>query len=217
MARISKMRSMAFTFTMCLLATANISAGADNAKQTDKWTVGKPKRVTSLVAEEKGEVQPDGSVRFVGDVPWSEATLEFRFPRAMKIHRLRVEILPRSKKDKRLERGAAPLWLFDIKPFLRRGKRTVTLDWKSCVCPRIPDDDDVPNCIDFLTDSGWRVPKLVKSQESQELVMRLDKTLQLEPGEVFELAFDSGGGPDFGVLARVRVSFESADPPAKTR
>jgi hypothetical protein len=72
---------------------------------------------------------------------------------------------------------------------------------------RLPEDEEVPGCIDSQQDTSWPVPPLAAGASSHELVFELKRPARLKPSERLVLAIDSGGRPNLDTISRVRVSF----------
>lgn len=209
------LRGLATLFLPATMLLPTTTLGTE-PQESNLWRTVTPFRSDSVVASETARVLEDGSVKLQGDAAWSEATLHFqRRQLPTPVQRVRVEILPaRSRSnDKplsaepptRLSRTAAPLWLFEIKATHKTGAKHRFLDWKSCRSPQLNNDESLPNCIDYLTDTGIRLPTTNRGC-GYELLLELREPLVLQDGEHLLLTLDSGGGPDLGVLARVRIS-----------
>lgn len=136
----------------------------------------------------------DHSVRLEGDVQWQEASLQSAFDKPTNVQEIRLEILPvDSPAGPQFGRGGEELMLFDVKPGIedQTGKFT-SLDFASCTYLQNPSDDTTVNCIDYLSDTGWKVPPLSLNATAHELVLRFEKPISLRADQRLTFTVDSG-------------------------
>ncbi|MEZ6134510.1 MAG: M56 family metallopeptidase [Pirellulaceae bacterium] len=189
---------------------ANPAAQQDEHAKSDQssWVSARPLKVT-VSSGVNARILDDHSVRLEGDVHWQEASLKFAFDRLTNIKEIRLEILPVNlPTGPTFGRGGEELMLFDVKPSIedQTGKFT-SLDLASCTYLQNPADDTTANCIDYLSDTGWKVPKLSADASAHELVLRFEKPIALQPDQRLTLAVDSGGAEDLAVLNCIRFAF----------
>lgn len=155
------------------------------------------------------KILDDYSVRLEGDVSWQEVDLQFEFDKPTNVQEIRLEILPvDSPTGPQFGRGGDELMLFDVKPSIENttGKFT-SLDFASCTYLQNPSDETAANCIDYLNDTGWKVPKLPAEATAHELVLRFEKPIALRADQPLTLTVDSGGSKELAVLNRIRFAF----------
>ena len=154
----------------------------------------------------------DHSVQLEGDVPWQEANLQFEFGKPTNVEEIRLEILPvDSPAGSQFGRGGDKLMLFDVKPSLEDQTGNFTsLEFASCNYLQNSSDETAANCIDDLTDTGWKVPPLPADATAHELVLRFEKPITLRAGQRLTLTVDSGGADELAVLNRIRFAFHHA-------
>lgn len=155
------------------------------------------------------EILDDHSVQLEGDVSWQEVNLQFAFDKPTNVEEIRLEILPvDSPTGPQFGRGGDELTLFDVKPGIedQTGKFT-SLDFSSCTYLQNPSDETTANCIDYLSDTVWKVPKLPADVTAHELVLRFEKPITLRANQRLTLTVDSGGAKELAALNRIRFAF----------
>lgn len=70
-----------------------------------------------------------------------------------------------------------------------------------------PSDDTTVNCIDYLSDTGWKVPPLPLNATAHELVLQFEKPISLRADQRLTFTVDSGSAKELAVLNCIRVSF----------
>jgi beta-lactamase regulating signal transducer with metallopeptidase domain len=156
-----------------------------------------------------GELLEDHSVRLEGDVSWQVVDLQFAFDKPTNVQEIRLEVLPvDSPTGPQFGRGGDDLMLFDVKPSIENttGKFT-RLDFASCTYLQNPSDETAANCIDYLSDTGWKAPPLPVDATAHELVLRFEKPISLRADQRLTLTVDSGGAKELAVLNRIRFAF----------
>ena len=172
------------------------------------WTPARKVKV-AVLSGGTATLLEDHSVRLQGDVQWQEASLQFEFGKPTNVEEVRLEILPvDSPTGQQFGRGGKELMLFDVKPGIKdqTGKFT-RLDFASCTYLQNPSDDKTVNCIDYLSDTGWKVPPLLADETAHELVLRFEKPIAMRADQRLTLTVDSGGAKELAILNRIRVAF----------
>ena len=178
-----------------------------HTKEPVNWIPARPQKTT--VSSGSARIIDDHSVRLEGDVAWQEASLQFAFDKPTNVQEIRLEILPvDSPTGPQVGRGGQELMLLDVKPSIedQTGKFT-SLDFASCTYLQNPSDETAANCIDYLDDTGWKVPKLPAEASAHELVLRFEKPIALRADHPLTLTVDSGGAKELAVLNRIRFAF----------
>lgn len=201
-----------------LMASALICL-ANKGKPDGDWVVTSPNEVDCRFGgdptKDDAEILNDGSVQMRLPAPrWSVTTLRFSFPKETRIRRVRVEILPDLRfADRRLGRNPErkELLLFDVSAD-RDGPqgRKQPLEWATCKISadaQDPSNTDGANLIDDQSDSGWAIPPLRPSQQSQDAVLAFREEQILSANGSLYLKFDVGGSPEYDTPARYRVAF----------
>ncbi len=157
------------------------------------------------------KIQQDSSVQLESESNWQDFTLFFRKSELpTQIQTMRLELLPSSN-----TRAGSNVMLFDVKPHLEDSNGKIThLEFADCKVAGNSDDDSAANCIDFLSDTGWKVPGFSGLDSSHQLVFKLAEPIVVDDGDMFGITIDAGGSPELGVLTRVRVSFADTQPTA---
>ncbi len=191
----------------------NPIAPQDSAKEMpsptpNRFITAKPKQVT-FASSGTSEILNDQSVQFNQTDRWQEFTLHFS-PTDLpsKISVVQLEILP---SDSAPSNNSKPPMLVEVKPYLQQqDDKTIQLEFSKCTFTGDSNDDSTANCIDFLSDTGWKVPEFTDKHRAHILLLDLEKPI--ETGNVKELAItiDAGGAGQFAALSRVRVSFADA-------
>lgn len=179
-----------------------------HATEASHWTPARPLKVI-VASGGSAKILDDHSVRLEGDVQWQEASLQFAFDKPTNVEEIRLEILPvESPAGPQFGRGGNELMLFDVKPGIvdPTGKFT-SLDFSSCTYLQDPSDDSTTNCIDYLSDTGWKVPLLPADATAHELVLRFEKPVTLRADQRLTFTVDSGSAKELAVLNRIRVAF----------
>ena len=182
--------------------------GEPTQSSTRQFIVAKPTHVT-FASSGSSEIQKDQSIQFSQTDHWQEFTLHFS-PANLpsKISVVQLELLPRVSAP---SRNSKPPMLMEVKPYLKqRDDKSIQLEFSECTFTGDSSDESTANCIDFLSDTGWKVPEFTDMHRAHILLLHLEKPI--ETGNVNELAItiDSGGAGQFAALSRVRVSFAHA-------
>ena len=188
-------------------------ADSSKSRQRDRddhssWIPARPVKA-AFSSEGTAKLLNDHSVRLEGAVSWQEVNLQFEFDKPTNVEEIRLEILPvDSPTGPQFGRGGDELMLFDVKPSIENttGKFT-SLDFASCTYLQNPSDDTTVNCIDYLSDTGWKVPPLPADETAHELVLRFEKPIALRADQRLTLTVDSGGAKELAVLNRIRFAF----------
>jgi len=126
----------------------------------------------------------DHSVRLEGDVSWQEVHLQFEFDKPTNVEEIRLELLSvDSPTGPQFGRGGDELMLFDVKPSIedQTGKST-SIDFASCTYLQNPSDETTGNCIDQLSDTGWKVGS-VRLTDQKAPRHGLEPTANLDSGD----------------------------------
>ena len=201
------MRTAFVVFGVSILVAMAFARPA--VSQQPQWIPTRPHKVV-IRPQDTSRVLDDQSVQFDEDANWGDATVYFAFKKPTTIRKIRFELLPSKELgSQRLGSAGKRLLLFDVKPIRedRTGKRSY-LQFSKCERLKFPDDDTLESCIDYLSDTGWVVPPLSKGASSHELIMQFGQAITFSSVQFFALEVDlGGGGPEFGILSRIRVSF----------
>lgn len=176
---------------------------------TLQFIAAKPSHVT-IASSGTSEIRNDRSVQFNQSDRWQEFTLHFSpADLSSKVSAVQLEILP---SDSVSSSDMKSTMLFEVKPHLKqKDGKTIQLEFSKCTFTGDANDDSTANCIDSLSDTGWKVPEFTDEHRVHFLLFHLDRPI--ETGNVNELAItiDSGGAEQFSALSRVRVSFADAN------
>ena len=175
-----------------------------NAEQV-RWIPTKPSKVV-FVSSGSSKILEDASIQLDGSGKWQEFTLSFsKSELPARVQTVRLELL--SPLPSQSQSGKS-VKLFDVKPHLQDKDGKITqLEFAECQVVGNPDDDSAVNCIDFLSDTGWKVPDFSGPDSAHQLVLKFAESIVLDDGNMFGVTIDAGGSPELGTLSRVRVSF----------
>ena len=125
---------------------------------------------------------------------------------------MRLELLPPVSAR---PRPAKPAMLFDVKAHLKDS--TTPLEFKDVTFVANPTDDTTEHCIDYLSDTGWKVPRFAGRDSAHQLVFQLTEPVMIDGTDLFGITIDSGGSPETGKLSRIRLSFAESKPRCRGR
>lgn len=175
---------------------------------TRQFIAAKPKHV-NFVSSGTSEILNDRSVQLNQTDRWQEYALHFS-PADLpsKVSVVQLEILPRESAPSSTSK---PTMLVEVKPHLKqRDGQTIHLEFSKCTFTGDVNDDSTANCIDYLSDTGWKVPEFTDKHRVHLLLLHLEKPVEMENVTDLALTIDAGGAEQFSALSRVRVSFADA-------
>ncbi len=175
---------------------------------THLFIAAKPKHV-NFVSSGTSEILNDRSVQLNQTDRWQEYALHFS-PADLpsKVSVVQLEILP---SDSAQSINSKPAMLAEVKPHLKQSDgQTIQLEFSKCTFTGDVNDDSTANCIDYLSDTGWKVPEFTDKHRVHQLLLHLEKPVEMENMTEFAITIDAGGAEQFSALSRVRVSFADA-------
>lgn len=195
------MRTILYTLTyLCSLSLGGESSSEKNAV----WIPEKPVHI-KWTSGGKSNILEDHSVQLTRSVGWQECTLYFQFSEPTTIEKMQLEWMPLQDPKAYSEKE---LILFDVKPHLKHHSGDFTqLEFKNCTFLGNPDDSTIANCIDFLTDTGWKIPAFEEQQLPHVLVMQLSKPVTISSHQEFGITMDLSASTKKTSQTRFRVSF----------
>ncbi|MEZ6091671.1 MAG: SUMF1/EgtB/PvdO family nonheme iron enzyme [Pirellulaceae bacterium] len=168
----------------------------------------KPTKV-DFVSSGTSEILNDGSVQLSDSGNWQEFNLRFAaadLPTA--IQTMRLEIFPPASSQSRSDKT---VMLSDVKPWLTlKSGKTTSLEFVSCKYLGDAEDESTVNCIDWLSDTAWKVPAFSEQNTSHQLVLRFADPIVIDDASELGITIDAGGSAELGTLSRVRVLFADA-------
>ncbi len=208
----SSARRLALTACV-VVAILTPTVGEDQlGKLNSAWVQASPTKVV-WSSEGSAKVLKDHSIELQGSNAWQEATLHYQFPKQIEVRRILLEVLP---SERSLANGDQRSVLFDVKPHLKSTSKGVTqLEFQTCRFLGDENDETAANCIDFLSDTGWTVPRFTGKDACHQLVLEFREPITVQRDQMFAITIDSGSAPDLTALSRVRVSFSDTDVVAK--